>query len=656
MVKHRKLKSQKKSRNRAGRQNPPDIKFFESMLVGVLTDCHNTLPFYGCTDYTKDVATLKKRLHAEGVGFAALTLPVLSQGLFDLLEGRSATFPGFKIQSGTEYPVFMRALYKEALRDREKAAPAVKAIYQLSVLFKKVEGPMKKHRIREQYADFVAVDEALGRLDITSEVTRPILERAKSLFREFADHVDMEDFTPRPGPGATNTKREKNLRYGPKVLYEQIDNVLPYQEYFYTTPWQACLESRAYLDIYKNRVSQPTARYKVVPKKYGTGRGICIEENESQWFQQGLARVLVAGINRHPLYKDRIQIHNQNLNASYALYSSETRSFGTLDESEASDRIWRKLVHHLSEDTVVHKELMALSTRWIMPPKECADFGVLRTNKYAPMGSGLCFPVMCLVHMMLIRAIIQLSDVADPVGLSRQVYVYGDDLIVPSSAVQAVYDYLPLFGMKINTTKSFVKSYFRESCGTHAYNGVNVTPVFVKKVPNTRRKASLASLLSAENQLFKAGFCETAMLLREYLAITYNLRKVYCPLGSPLVGYQRDPRLLTFLLQYANIARTKWKSKYQCRIYDVPVFVSRDDSLTIRNQAEALLRWYVQRPELESDAIGVPADQLTVRRRWMLESHLNQRAEPTWFQEFLKRDQNDLTLLHAGRIPASPLV
>jgi hypothetical protein len=123
-------------------------------------------------------------------------------------------------------------------------------------------------------------------------------------------------------------------------------------------------------------------------------------------------------------------------------------------------------------------------------------------KKIAPMGSAICFPIMALVHFALIKAILNRSSIARV--NTRDVYVYGDDIIVNRQCVQAIYDYLPLFGMKINTDKSFSRSYFRESCGLHAYKGAEVTPIRFKCTINSESSPQhLATALRLEEALYQ---------------------------------------------------------------------------------------------------------------------------------------------------------
>jgi len=101
----------------------------------------------------------------------------------------------------------------------------------------------------------------------------------------------------------------------------------------------------------------------------------------------------------------------------------------------------------------------------------------------------------------------------------KDVYVYGDDLIVPSKEVEDVISGLETAGLKVNRSKSFAKSAFRESCGIDAFAGVNVTPVYARHLmPTSRRTATeVASWVATANLLYKKGLWHAAQLARSLI-------------------------------------------------------------------------------------------------------------------------------------------
>jgi hypothetical protein len=159
------------------------------------------------------------------------------------------------------------------------------------------------------------------------------------------------------------------------------------------------------------------------------------------------------------------------------------------------------------------------------------------------MGSGVCFPIEGIVFWALIQGIIHTSTMLDSAELCKEVYVYGDDIIVPSCVAELVMNTLPKFGMKINKEKSFVNSYFRESCGCHAYKGIDITPTFFKKAIINDSQPSdstlLISLISKEQRLTSSGFHETARYLRSQTHVLFG----EIPLvheDSCIVGWKTD--------------------------------------------------------------------------------------------------------------------
>jgi hypothetical protein len=153
---------------------------------------------------------------------------------------------------------------------------------------------------------------------------------------------------------------------------------------------------------------------------------------------------------------------------------------------------------------------------------------------------------MGIVHYALIMGILACSS-SNNVTSYSQVYVYGDDIVIPSHNFELVCTYLARFGMILNTEKSYSESYFRESCGCHAYKGFDVTPAFFQKVNlHTSSPADstlLLSLLSKYDILRKKKFYSTAAYLRQSIITTFgNLPDVHY--DSPMLGFPSERRAL----------------------------------------------------------------------------------------------------------------
>lgn len=559
------------------------IHHISSYLTSCLRDFRDTLPWYRNADFLKDIEVLSRRLAAEGVRFATERLPMLFDGLIGYLEHGTLDFAGFKLLHST-HPHFLKGLVSPVMADptSSKAVTSIGKLYQLCHAFKKLKGPANTKKLHDQYMEFVQTDIELSDVDWSTEPVRDIARKARKIIGKVVEGLDPLDpsqselFKPRPGPGATNTPTDHACRYRPHVWFPTIAALFnpeswfrpPFcpprrwniQKGFHDTFCRVAKRKTKQLSV-KVAAQPPRSRFKFVPKTYEKMRGICIEENEIQWHQQALRRGFYTTIERHPITKGYVNFTSQLVNGSKALEASRDSSFATIDMSEASDRISRNLVSYLfGENKQLLKLIEACSTEEVESPKgvglEDTFIKYVPVKKIAPMGSAICFPIMSLVHFALIRAILDMSSV--PQQYKREVFVYGDDIIIHRHCVQAVYDYLPLFGMKINTDKSFSRSYFRESCGVHAYKGVDVTPIRFKTVLNTTSSpADLCTALRLEEAFYYKGYKHVSRQLRQAIrdcAHKYGINNVpYVHTSSRLFGFfrrDRDARLVDFVIDH----------------------------------------------------------------------------------------------------------
>lgn len=559
----------------------------QEYLLALLRSIKNNLPHhvYSAADSTRDLKTIETRFKAEGLSFATLTLPKLSAGLFLYLETGQVCYPSFKIKKDTGHPEFLQGLFRLAYRDGEYQVEAIRAIYQISVIFKKLKGPYPDSVLSKQLADFVSTDVELGDIDLFSEPNLHIVERARQeirrLFAGFS--LDSVNVLPTPGPGATNTPVAKHLRYRPHVLYTQVDSVMPYHEYFNVHGWDFVKQTALYQKLYKEKVSEQRARLKYVHKVVGKARGICIEQNEVQYMQQAIKGALYDWIQKNPLTRGKVNFDDQSVNMELAKAASIDRCNATIDMSEASDRISRELVSWLFQDTVLHNVLMGLSTKWVDLPEMLVGKQAIKLNKYAPMGSGLCFPVMSVVHWALIRAIIA-ESMYDDLHIEK-VYVYGDDIIIPSEITEAVYTYLPRFGMKLNKTKSYYRSHFRESCGVHAFRGADITPIFIKHLPVTSSFQAAMSCIAVESQLHSMRYDEPALLMRTGLRALFG-DLPFVPATSRIFGFKRSDLRVPVYTQRQREKLDRWGNPFIRARSVVPI----QDSAIPPTEEECYLR------------------------------------------------------------------
>lgn len=618
-------------------------------LLAILEDCKNMNPLYGRTDYLRDCKTMSRRYTHEGLSFATKTLPNLFDNLLRYLETGNSAYPSFRILKGRNYPVFLQQLFKPIYEDHtsEYAVLCIKLLYQLCVAFKKLKGPYKKSVLTKQLCEFLETDENLNfDLSALDEHTLLVVYKARSIVRQVTNDLNpfdvnqAERFIPRPGPGATNTPVEKFMRYRPHKFDAQLE-AFGYSEWYNPPlypprgkrPWDLRVGSARSSALPERNLL--TSRFKFVHKTFGKARGICIEELEMQWLQQGVRRALYDRIEQHPLTKGFVSFTDQSINGLKALQASEKLDMCTIDMSSASDRISRKLVEYLFQDNPeLLKALLDLSTRYVQLPEELAtNRKFFHMRKYAPMGSALCFPVMGLVHFALIKAI--LSNTAPQHINDIPVFVYGDDILVETQYTEEVMKVLPLFGMKINEEKSFYKSLFRESCGVHAYNGVDITPVRFKEIVRNHSSVNdLVGLLKQEAELYKRGFLSTAKLIRlEFLKVPHIKAHKFPYVGpkSAILGWIRGKFDASYALARQGVPR-RWDSQLQCFHYKLRTVVDIfDNKPPEMSEKEFYLRKLVENPEpWQTRKMNGVSKGLTVRWKWHADSALGFHNDLQW--------------------------
>lgn len=589
-------------------------------VEALLNDAFYSVPSYELKDYSLDLATLRRRGLSEGLPFYTNTLPRLMNEFLTHLESGTPSYSNFKLKTkgGIDMPAFLSGLFYEVLADTEESVVAFKALYQVLVCFKKLKGPYSEETLNEQEREFVAVDVSLGNLDFDNHFDDLVLYWARQFISEIFfnyedDEVFRSLFQPRPGPGATNTPTYLPERYELKNYFNGVPDLLLFDSFFINYK-EAHDEFR--IDADK---SDAVSRFKFVDKVVGKARGICIEENEMQFMQQGLKHLFYKVIEDHPITRGKVSFLDQSINGKLALNSSLTKRLATIDMSEASDRISRKLVDNLFTDLPrIREALNGLSTRKIQLP----NLGMLETSKFAPMGSGICFPVMGITHWALIKSIIFLS--MKPDHMIRDVYVYGDDIIIPSEVFDDVISILPRYGMKLNKTKSFVKSHFRESCGIHAYKGVDVTPVFFKYTPETSHLKALESLIAAEMQFFEKGFHITARKLRACDSLSAQVGHISLK-ESSAIGWKRPS------IPFGN--PKGWKKRYSKDLlsfqYRVKTFAQKESGSAISfRERDAYFRWLLQKASDHDDQWTIK--QTKVKWAWLTEAELNGPTRDKW--------------------------
>lgn len=240
-----------------------------------------------------------------------------------------------------------------------------------------------------------------------------------------------------------------------------------------------------------------------VPKTAKTHRSIMVEPVVNTFVQRGIGSLI-----KRRLSRAGCNLYDQSRNREFARVGSKFGTFATVDLSSASDNISYNVVRELLPWDWY--ELLASWRTGICHYKKENRYFVL--EKFSSMGNGFTFELeSCIFY-----AAAQLS--CELVGISTNsikncVGTYGDDIIVPTDAVAALYAILAFLGFTVNEAKSFSDGPFRESCGADFVLGVDVRPFYVKDCITDAR------LVAMSNQVARSGFPDKAFrkLIESYI-------------------------------------------------------------------------------------------------------------------------------------------
>jgi hypothetical protein len=203
-----------------------------------------------------------------------------------------------------------------------------------------------------------------------------------------------------------------------------------------------------------------------VPKDARADRVIAVEPGINLWFQLGIGAVI-----RRKLRWVGIDLNSQERNRKLAQSGSKTSLLATVDFSSASDSISRRLVEEV------------LPPDWFRLMDGCRSHYGIQNNrarlweKFSSMGNGFTFELESLIFYAAA------TSVAAYMGFPyTDISVYGDDVIIPVECFELYSSFCAFLGFTVNPEKSFSRGHFRESCGGHYWKGVDITPIFLKKI------------------------------------------------------------------------------------------------------------------------------------------------------------------------------
>lgn len=331
--------------------------------------------------------------------------------------------------------------------------------------------------VTNQFLELIQLRTQVSNIPVCDEIRR-ILDGARKIAGRILGPIP-DDLPGRFGPGTSaELKGSTYATVADKLLVKP--HVTPacqalFEHEFWRTHWG---RSRLVAGLPLPATMRGN-RFTTVPKDAKTDRGICIEPLGNLWVQLGIGgylkrRLAAVGlkVGRNTPPSDPIQqllvapsSDGQSFHRRAAREGSLSGKWGTIDLSNASDTVAFELV------------------RWVLPPDWfdllCAARSPFshvegrwhKLEKFSSMGNGFTFELETLLFSAILAS-------ATGLKVGETVFVYGDDILIPSEYGDLAMAVLRAVGFTPNSRKSFHTGPFRESCGGDYFAGVDVRSVY----------------------------------------------------------------------------------------------------------------------------------------------------------------------------------
>jgi len=391
-----------------------------------------------------------------------------------------------------------------------------------------------------------------------------LIQSLNAIMREWMDDFTMDEFIPRNGPGSVAEIERVAPTLVGKYLSMRTDLRV---EYFYSHELGYRIEDDFPLPLQKGLLRRSTLI--CVPKGLTKNRTISKEPCILQYLQQGILRCLTLYFEQCPEIRKHIALEQQPLSRSLARVGSYAGEFGTIDLSNASDSVSYSLVKSLFRGTRLLPALICTRSESTRLPSGRS----LVLNKFAPMGSAVCFPIECLVFACVCEYVCR------KLGHRGYYRIYGDDIVASEDLCQGIIETLTQLHFSVNAAKTFIGGgslAFREACGGEYLAGRPVDPFRVSRWWRSGTEVGTKlTVLSADNVASYVAFANKAFdrgLMTTRRQILYLLRQ-RCPYYDGLVFREDDSHLRTYADGYTN---WKLKSRFLVKTISCPCFHRRE--------------------------------------------------------------------------------
>lgn len=481
------------------------------------------------------------RLEHEGIAFLTKTLPQFSKSVLQSIENGTLNLStSFRRVGKSCFSSFLRGwLSKIFLEDGSvmdnPCTESLKKIRQFCDYFYKLNLEPTKDVVSSAYNKARELERENALRSLQPEWLEYCSKIFLALFPTLSD-VKLADVLTRFRP-----------RYTSGAFFGSENSFIPYYEYkvqpstvigitdknfegisgffkaYPSSPETKSLKSSNFR--YKQKFTEPVRVSKtlIVPKDSRGPRLISKEPLHLLKLQMSFFDFMVSYLEKAS--SNRINFKSQEINRELARESSVTRKYSTLDLKDASDRVLIKAVRGIfGKSNLINWFIKnARSTHTLV------DDELIRLSKVAGMGSGLTFPLLALITYVSVVASVRRRTGLSLGKIAPFIYVYGDDLIVPTIWKKFAVLGLESSGLQVNEDKSFSKSHFRESCGGDYFHGDSVAPI--------RLKLSNCDLGSSKTRKGKRIFNSYVYTDIGYLALDRHCRELVKHDMLPLAEY-----------------------------------------------------------------------------------------------------------------------
>lgn len=569
----------------------------------------------------RDLTRLSVSINARGLTVLTVDLPNLGKHFTASLaagEYLHASGPFSKgINSATPIPrlfqgFMLQVFERDGMLKAKPCTHCIAALHQIYNLAKKLQMPCADSAVYQTIAEFYAVESSLPEPTNTwdEEYCDPVsvtldtyhtqdcdlspsdLSVCQSVFDILSSLIGV--FDPyqakyKHGPGAvSDLTLGKAYKYDFPTWSDRLGVIFPVADFAYAN-WNLWADAVRSGDYPKN-LDMPS-KLICVPKTMKGPRLIACEPTASQFCQQAIAGFLADRFDA-TLIGRSIHLRDQTLNQQAALRASGDGLHWTVDLSAASDRVTLRLVERLfRSNRSLLDALMASRTPFLSQDIDKKYPSVTKLKKFSMMGSACTFPLQSLIFFgMAVSAsliVMRWKPTIENIRLvGEQVLVFGDDCIVHRDYGPMFEKLLTSFDFKVNASKTFREGKFRESCGLDAYDGVDITPAYVRQLPDKRKPDSIVSSVATSNNFFLKGLWRCADYLRNRVP----------QVGIPVVAVESG--VLGFKsFVGTSLQRVKWDNILQKAYIAATVVTTKSNAVQPGTRGQ-LLQYFTEDPSL----------------------------------------------------------